>query len=431
MSELQRGGALQRRTVLVLSLATILGGLGAGATLSVGALLIAEVSGIDAVSGLSSAAFNTGAALAGIPLARLAYRWGRRFALVTGSTVAMVGAIVAVFSTVIGQWGLLVFGLIMLGVASAVQLQSRFTATDLAAPGKRARDLSLVVWSITVGAVVGPNLLGPGAWIGGMIGVTPLAGVFVFAFFAQVLAALVNWIGLRPDPLLTARELPPEHVDIDRVVGEAKESALVEGGDRPMLSPRSIRRAQILIIFAIAIAQAIMVGLMAMTPLHLMHHEGTPELVGFTLSLHIAGMYALSPVFGMLASRFGSVRVIWLGWALLLISIVIAYFSGASHLLVQIAMTVLGLGWGAVTVAGAALLTPTSVGLILATFPPEGRGGAVRLWAAIGGFAAALGPIVGRVVSELVLDGQPSIDLRKLRYSRFKEKDIAPPRSTI
>lgn len=47
------------------------------------------------------------------------------------------------------------------------------------------------------------------------------------------------------------------------------------------------------------------------------------------------------------------------------------------------------------------------------------------------GHGFALGPIVGRVVSELVLDGQSSIDLHKLRYSRFKEKDIAPPRSTI
>lgn len=45
--------------------------------------------------------------------------------------------------------------------------------------------------------------------------------------------------------------------------------------------------------------------------------------------------------------------------------------------------------------AGAALLTPTSLGLILATFPAARRSGAVRTWAAIGGFAAALGPLVG------------------------------------
>ncbi len=48
-----------------------------------------------------------------------------------------------------------------------------------------------------------------------------------------------------------------------------------------------------------------------------------------------------------------------------------------------------------VQAAGAALLTPTSLGLILATYPVERRGGAVRVWAAVGGFAAALGPLVG------------------------------------
>ena len=45
--------------------------------------------------------------------------------------------------------------------------------------------------------------------------------------------------------------------------------------------------------------------------------------------------------------------------------------------------------------AGAALMTPTSLGLLLAVFPPEKRGGAVRTWTAIGGLAAALGPLVG------------------------------------
>jgi EmrB/QacA subfamily drug resistance transporter len=45
--------------------------------------------------------------------------------------------------------------------------------------------------------------------------------------------------------------------------------------------------------------------------------------------------------------------------------------------------------------AGAALMTPTSIGLLLASFPPDRRGGAVRTWTAIGGFAAALGPLAG------------------------------------
>jgi len=48
-----------------------------------------------------------------------------------------------------------------------------------------------------------------------------------------------------------------------------------------------------------------------------------------------------------------------------------------------------------VQAAGAALMTPSSLGLLLAVFPPARRSAAVRTWAAIGGFAAALGPLLG------------------------------------
>ena len=281
---------------------------------------------------------------------------GRR-ALVTGSLVAMLGSVAAILGSVVGQWWLLAVGLALVGVSSAVQLLSRFTATDLALPGNRARDLSLVVWSITVGAVVGPNLLGPGAMVGELLGVTPLAGVFVFPFVAQALAAIVNWTGLRPDPLFAARALQAQ------ADASAKPETAPDDGVAPSQAPApepaegSSRMPLLLTIFSIAMAQAIMVALMAMTPLHLMHHEGTPQLVGFTLSLHIAGMYALSPLFGFLAGRIGRLQTVAIGWAVLLVSVVLAYFAGPSHLLVQVALTLLGVGWGLVTVAGAALLT--------------------------------------------------------------------------
>lgn len=347
---LELGGKLQRRTIGVLVAATVLGGLGVGASASVGALLLAEVSGNDAISGLAAATSNGGAALASIPLARLAAKAGRRKAVVLGSIVAMVGAVIAILGAALGFWPVLALGIGTLGVASAVQLLSRFAATDLALPKNRARDLSLVVWSITIGAVVGPNLMVPGAVVGGWIGVTPLAGVFVFTVFAQLGAALVNWFGLRPDPLLTARALQAEKDQLAAV------AAAREGTARPTVysGPRS---AKVLVIVMIAVAQAIMVGLMSMTPLHIMHHDGTEGIVGITLSLHIAGMYALSPVFGILATRWGRLPVIVVGWITFLLSIFLVYVAGDDFLLVQIAMTLVGVGWGAVTVAGSALLT--------------------------------------------------------------------------
>src|ERR1700761_2655517 len=48
--------------------------------------------------------------------------------------------------------------------------------------------------------------------------------------------------------------------------------------------------------------------------------------------------------------------------------------------------------------AGAALLTPTSLSLVLATAAPEKRHSSVRAWTAVGGLAAALGPVVGGVL---------------------------------
>ena len=189
---------------------------------------------------------------------------------------------------------------------------------------------------------------------------------------------------MRPDPLLTARRIAAaapvaardpegEAVAVTAAVGEARR-----------------RRALILTIFIIAMAQAMMVGLMAMTPLHLMHHAGTAELVGLTLSLHIAGMYALSPVFGALASRFGRLPVIAIGWVTLLVAIVCAYFAGPSHLLVQVAMILLGFGWGAVTVAGAALLTE----LTTLADRPRWQGRSDTCMSAAGAIAGALSGLV-------------------------------------
>src|SRR6201996_163170 len=50
---------------------------------------------------------------------------------------------------------------------------------------------------------------------------------------------------------------------------------------------------------------------------------------------------------------------------------------------------------------GAALLTPASLSLVLATTAPEKRHGAVRTWTAVGGAAAALGPVVGGLLVAL------------------------------
>ena len=131
-----------------------------GATLSAGALLVTQVSGSEALSGMAATGTTVGAAIAAIPLAALAHRAGRAPSLATGALIAAAGA-GSGWSPPCSSLPLLLVALVMIGVGTAVNLQSRFAATDLSEPGDRGRDLAVVVWATTVGAVLGPNLIAP------------------------------------------------------------------------------------------------------------------------------------------------------------------------------------------------------------------------------------------------------------------------------
>ncbi|MCZ4301232.1 MFS transporter [Microbacterium oxydans] len=345
--------AVQRRTVLVLSLGQVLGGIAFGATVSLGALLAADISGNDALSGLATASVTLGAAACAIPLARLAARVGRRRALTLGNLFALVGIAVVILAASLRVFPLLLVGILLIGAGNAGNLQSRFAATDLAAPQHRGRDLSIVVWSTTIGGVAGPLLLGPGEIVGQAVGMPPQTGSYLFSFVAQCAALVLYIVALRPDPLLAAQRL-------------AKASAAVTGtvlADRPRVARYAI--------FAIAGSHVVMASVMAMTPVHLSHMAhgaggmapspaDVSALVGITIALHVGGMYALSPVFGVLADRWGRLQVVLLGQALLAGALAFAVFTGTEAWGVMVALILLGLGWSAATVAGAALLTEAS-----------------------------------------------------------------------
>ena len=337
--------ALQRRVRNVLVLGQIMAGLGMGATLSMGAILAGRLSGSDAWSGMAASVATLGAALAAIPLARLAARYGRRVSLTTGALIASSGAVVTITAVIQAWFPLLLAGLMLIGVATAVNLQSRFAATDLAAPATRGRDLSVVVWATTVGAVSGPNLLVPGEALGRYLGLPELAGPFVFTLIAKLLAAVVYIVGLKPDPLKLAGELSSGTL-------KAGVGGIARVVDNPVMAKTAI--------IATALSHATMVSVMAMTPVHLVNHGASLAIVGFTISLHIAGMYALSPVFGMIADKFGRISTILLGQAILALSLAFTGFGAENEIAVVVGVVLLGLGWSASTVAGSTLLTEST-----------------------------------------------------------------------
>ncbi|WP_196073383.1 MFS transporter [Nakamurella alba] len=337
----------QRRTLRVLVVAQVVGAIGTAVGPSVGVVLGDTVAGSEAASGLARTASTVGAALAGITLATLSLKFGRRPALVLGWTTAAVGAALLTVAAFASSLVLVITGMAMLGVGTSVGVQSAYTATDLADPVRRGRQLSLVVWAGTVGSVLGPNMGAPGAALAGAMGWPPLTGAFLIATVVLVVAAVVVLTLLRPDPLRLAREL-------DRP----------RSGDRPAL-PR-LREALPIIwrtpaartaYISMICAHIAMIGVMTMTPVHLHRHGHSLTVVGLTISVHVAGMFAFAPLVGWCADRFGSRPVILTGQALFAAAAVNGFMAGDSAGGVTGALFLLGLAWSVVTVSGASLLS--------------------------------------------------------------------------
>jgi MFS family permease len=336
---------LQRRTVSVLTAGQVLSGFGLGSTLSIGALLAEHISGTAAWSGAAATFSTLGAATWAIPLSRIAYSKGRRPALATGAGFAVTGATLMIVAAGTMQFWLLLVGLFLLGAGSATGLQARFAATDLPSSRSKGRDLSMVVWATTFGAVIGPNLFGPGEVLGDALGMPAMTGPFLITIAAQTLATITFWIGLRPDPLVVAMQADPEGSS-----AKAKRSFLAA-----IETLREHPRAGYALA-VIAMSHMVMVSVMSMTPVHMEHNGAVLALVGFTISLHIAGMYAFSPIFGWLADRIGKIATVILGQVILIAALLIAGYGAQDFNSVGLGLFLLGLGWSAATVSGSALL---------------------------------------------------------------------------
>lgn len=344
---------LRRRSIVLLSTAQILSGLAAGSVVSVGSLMAVRLAGSDAWAGSVTTASTLGAALSSLALARLAASRGRRVALVTGLGLASIGATSIIVSAVFSNFILLLVGGVLMGVGNAANLQARFAATDLSTTRTRARDLALVVWMSTAGAVTGPNLIRLGAPMSRLTGLPELGAVFIFPVAGMFAAMMVMWFGLRPDPLFVGRSL------IGDALGKTRKHVPISDAFS------TLRRHPVALaaLSGILVAHAVMVAIMSMTPVHMAGHGISISIVGLTVSLHIAGMYALSPVMGLLADRLGAKVVLIGGLGVIMVSTVLTSMSGASTMVVTIGLILLGLGWSASTVAGSSIVAATVTGV--------------------------------------------------------------------
>ena len=371
-------------SLAVLIVNQLLAGVGVASGLALAAILVADLTEVTALGGLAMSFSVLGAAIAAVPLARLAVRAGRHVALATGYACAFLGAVLVIAAATSGLPVLVFLGLAAFGAGAAAGLQARFAATEIAAPGFEARSMSLVLWATTIGSVAGPLLSQVGDDFGRSLGLPPLVGPFLFSGVAFALSSILVATLLRTPkaghlatdaPELGSAEPAIALVDIDADAddpdttagGSAPERAAVATGAAPKPPERvgawrafstAVRNPTALVaILAIVCSHTVMIVVMVMTPVHIVEQGLSLSLVGIVISIHILGMYGASPVMGWLTDRIGSERVIAIGAALLVTATTIGILAPNDVLLVPLALGLLGLGWSASLIGGSTLLT--------------------------------------------------------------------------
>ncbi len=355
-----------RRVITGLMFAQVMIGLSNGITLSMGSLLAASMAG-PAWGGSAATLTTIGAAIFAVPLARMVQRYDRRTSLSTGMAFGCLGAILAIVGAQFGLFPVVMVAFLFLGAMGTVNLQARFAATDVSAEATRGRDLSLVVWSTTIGAIAGPNLFTPSARFSELIGLEQHAGAYLWCLLGQFIAIVV-WQFTLPRGLKPAR-------DIDDI----------PTGSR--LTPVA-RRA----VISVAVAHFSMVGIMSMAAVHMQGHGAGLTIIGFTISLHVAGMYALSPLFGFLTDKAGRGATIGLGFSMLAASALLLVMWPEPQWSMITAMILLGLGWNSALVGSSTLLNDATPRPDRAR--AQGRSDlTMNLAGATGGLLA--GPVIG------------------------------------
>jgi MFS family permease len=335
----------RRRLLAALLAAQVCGSTGHSISLAVGSVVAAEITGSNTWSGLPVAVAALGAALASLPLARLMGRSGRRPGLVLGYGLAVLGSGLGMTGVLAGSFPFLLLGMALFGIGNTSNLLSRYAAADVSPGAERGRAISLIVWGSAAGSIIGPNLLGLAAELGGRLGLTAVGSAFLIGVSGFGLAALLIQALLRPDPLAVARLREPAPTD------HRTERTRPLGA---ILRQPSVRIA----LGALMTSQLVMIGTTSTSPVYLHDQGHRVDAIGLAVSLHLAGMYAASPLTGWLCDRLGRLPVILAGGLLLIGAIAFAALApGSNSGLVSLALCLNGVGWNFGFVAGSALLT--------------------------------------------------------------------------
>ena len=375
---------LHARTLKVVIFSQIFGGAGLAAGITVGALLAQAMLGTDSYSGVPTALFTLGSAIAALAVGRLSQRLSRRVGLAAGFLAGGMGAIGVVCAAIFDSVPLLFMSMLVYGGGTATNLQARYAGTDLALPEHRAKAISMAMVFTTFGAVAGPNLVTVTGNFAASLGAPALSGPFMLAALAYIAAGIVLLLLLRPDPLIVAKAIAEE---------QQSKAAANQEKQSPVRKHKGNVKGIVIGATVMVLTQIVMVAIMTMTPVHMKHHGHNLGQVGIVIGLHVAAMYLPSPITGYLVDKFGRVIMSYMaGITLLLSGILAAVVPGDSMILLVVALILLGLGWNFGFISGTAAIVDSTT--------PRDRAktqGSIDVLVALGG--ASGGGLSGMVVA--------------------------------
>jgi MFS family permease len=323
--------SLRLRNVLLLTLAQATSSTSVTLVSAVGSLAGYALADNKALATLPSTMSVMGTALSTIPASMLMKRVGRRLGFMVGALAAMTGGVVSVLALAHGSFWLLTAAGLVLGVSVAFAQQYRFAAAETSLPEARGRAISFVLVGGLAAAFAGPMLARATVRI--------YETTYLGAYLCVPLLALLG------AALLTGLRMPPP----------AEEAVRVGGPVRPITQ---IVRQPIFIVAVLAqmMGQGVMNLLMTGTPLAMMAHHHTFGDTAFVIQWHVVGMFLPGFFTGTLVQRWGERSVIVLGIVLNLLAVAAAALDvGIPNFL--LAMTLNGIGWNFMFVAGSALVT--------------------------------------------------------------------------
>ena len=391
-----------RPALPLLAASTAIGSLGLAAGGTAAALLAVETTGRDAAAGLPLGALAGGQAVASLIVARLTSWAGRGAGLTAGYAIGVLGALAVIAAAVLGSFPFMLAGSLLLGGANAAIFLSRYAAADIGGPQARGRALGTVLFATTLGTVAGPALLVPTGRLAESLGLPRLTGLYLVAVAAFATAALVV-------AGLSRSGLPGLGRDSRVAVVDGPGQPITRGQLAAALRPAPVRAALVVL----GGTNLIMVAIMAVAPVQLLHHGHDLGFVGLAVSLHVAAMFAPSPVTGWLADRVGAAPVAAAGAVLLILAGIGGLDDHPGGPDMVALLIVLGLGWNCGVVGGSALLAASvpaalrprseaigeaSMGLAAAAGAP-----AAGLVVALGGFTTTW--VAGALVGAVILTG--------------------------